>query len=70
MTVKELMYELERFEPSIEVMILDSFNGGGCPRSINLGPARKTITAKMADEAADCEGKVGHGVVVLGFGCY
>jgi hypothetical protein len=70
MTNAQLIVRLESFHPDIEVMILDGFNGGGEPREINLGPNRRTITEKNADEGADCEGKVGRAVIVLGYGCY
>lgn len=70
MTVKELIEQLVRFKPDIEVMILDSFNGGGYPRSINFGPIKNTITEDMANATADCEDRVGNDVIVLGFGCY
>lgn len=56
--------------PNMDVMILDGFNGGGEPRDLNLGPSPHTITEKNAKEGADCEGKVGKEVLVIGFGCY
>jgi hypothetical protein len=70
MTVKELIARLEKLNPDNEIMILDSFNGGGCPREINLGPVLRTVTAENADDAADCENLEGQSVYVIGFGCY
>lgn len=57
-------------DPTLEVMILDGFNGGGEPRDINLGPTEQVITQDNADEGADCEGKVGQKVLIIGYGCY
>ncbi len=70
MTKAQLIARLESFHPDTEVMILDGFNGGGEPREINLGPTRRTITEQNAKEGADCEGKVGRAVIILGYGCY
>jgi hypothetical protein len=70
MTVSELIDQLSDYLPDIEVMILDGFNGGGTPRTINLGPRASTITPKDAEDAADCEDRVGEPIVVLGYGCY
>lgn len=54
----------------MEVMILDGNNGGGAPRTINLGPKEKVIREEHAEDAADCEDIVGHIVVAMGYGCY
>lgn len=70
MTVGQLIKRLLAHDLNQEVMILDSFNGAGMPREINLGPAEQGITQVDADDCADCEDKVGQVVVVLGFGCY
>ena len=56
--------------PDKDIMILDGFNGGGIPRTINLGPCDQTITEADANEAADCEGSIGKEVLVIGYGCY
>lgn len=56
--------------PEKEVMILDGFNGGGSPRTINLGPSVYSITQLDADETGDCEDRVGEEIIRLGFGCY
>jgi len=50
--------------------VLDGFNGGGLPRTINLGPTSRQITPDYARETADCEGLVGKDVLVVGYGCY
>lgn len=69
-TVGDLVQRLSAFDQKSPCMILDGNNGGGSPRTINLGPVSHTITQSEADDAADCEGKVGETVVVIGFGCY
>jgi hypothetical protein len=50
------------FRPDAEVMILDGFNGGGDPCEIT--------TKKEADGGADCDGRAGESVLVIGYGCY
>ncbi len=70
MNVKELADRLSMFRPDAEVMILDGFNGGGDPREINFGPCTHKITKKEANGGADCEGRAGESVLVIGYGCY
>jgi hypothetical protein len=70
MKIKELIAALELCDPEQEVMILDGFNGGGSPRTINFGPCLHLVDQKEADDAADCEDLVGQHVQVLGYGCY
>jgi hypothetical protein len=70
MNIKQLIDRLNSYNPNTEVMILDSFNGGGEPREINLGPSEQIITKQNAKDGADCEGKIGNKVVILGYGCY
>lgn len=70
MKVGQLIKALEAFDAKKEVMILDGFNGGGTPRTINLGPALREVTESDADEASDCEGLIGQTVVRMGYGCY
>ncbi len=70
MKISTLIDSLNSYDPSTEVMILDGFNGGGDPREINLGPSERVITEQNAKDGADCEGKVGETVVVLGYGSY
>lgn len=68
--VQQLMEQLGRSDPNAEVMILDGHNSGGAPREINMGPTVRVISQADADDGADCEGKVGKSVVVMGYGCY
>jgi hypothetical protein len=70
MTVSELISELSQYDPSLEVMILDGFNGSGTPREINLGPVTQLISEEDGQESADCEWMVGDEVVIMGYGCY
>jgi hypothetical protein len=70
MTVAQLKKRLEAFPDDAEVMILDGFNGGGEPRTINFGPIEHTITGENANECGDCEGKVGAEIALIGYGCY
>ncbi len=71
MTRIQLQNLLSQFPEDMEVMILDSFNGGGEPREINLGPLKRIITKENIDNGADCEDKeVGQTIIVLGYGCY
>lgn len=70
MTIKELVDRLQEFPLDTEVMVLDGFNGGGYPRTINFGPRQDIITKDMADNAGDCEELVGQTVIVMGYGCY
>jgi hypothetical protein len=69
-TAKELIAKLQQFNPESEVMVLDSHNGGGTPRTINLGPTFHHLTAGDSEEAADCEDRIGELVVLMGYGCY
>lgn len=70
MKVRELLERLAPYDPDTEIMVLDGFNGGGLPRTINLGPMSRQITSDYAREVADCEGLVGKDVLVVGYGCY
>jgi hypothetical protein len=70
MTVKELIEALSKYNLESQVMILDSFNGGGYLRTINLGPVEKQVTQEMAEECADSEEFEGELVIALGYGCY
>ena len=38
MKVKELIERLKEYDGETEITILDGFNGGGKPRTINFGP--------------------------------
>lgn len=70
MNIKDLIERLSDYPIDMEVMILDSFNGGGHPREINLGPKTHIISKRDADECVDCKGIVGQQVIVIGYGCY
>jgi hypothetical protein len=70
MTAAQLMERLAKLPPNREVMILDGENGGGVPRSITLSPTDRIITKTDSDDTSDCEGKVGMGVTIIGYGCY
>lgn len=71
MKIKELIARLQKIDPEKEIMILDGFNGGGAPRTINFGPVGRTIKAVDQEDSADCEEfELGTEVVVIGFGCY
>ncbi len=56
--------------PEMEIMILDGFNGGGVPRTINLGPIKHHITAKEGLLSADCGDRLWEEVLLIGFGSY
>lgn len=70
MTIKTLIERLSTYDPNTEVMILDGFNCGGYPRTINVGPYLRTIKKNEEKDCGDCEGKVGKQVVLMGYGCY
>jgi len=70
MQVKDLIEALKELDPQQEIMILDGFNGGGTPRTINIGPISHKIIAQEAEEAGDCEDLLGQTVYVIGYGCY
>ena len=73
MNISELIKDLQAIkatEGDIQVMILDGFNGGGTPRTINKGPSLTVIRQGDAARAADCEGRVGEKIVCMGYGCY
>jgi hypothetical protein len=70
MTIKELIARLAEHNPEREVMVLDSHNGGGNPRAINLGPHLHRINADDCEATGDCEDREGEMVVTMGYGCY
>ena len=70
MTVSELIRELQQFDSSADVMILDGFNGSGTPREINLGPMTQLISEEDGNNSADCEMIVGEEVIIMGYGFY
>jgi hypothetical protein len=77
MKISELIAELREFDPDMEVVILDGFNGGGQPRTINFGPAEwdAEILEEMAGidcelDYSDIDSQPGTSIVVMGYGCY
>jgi hypothetical protein len=70
MKVQELIEALMKLPQDQEVMVLDGSNGGGHPRTLNLGPLQRAIRQVDVNETADCEERYGEWVVVLGYGCY
>lgn len=56
--------------PDLEVAIIDGFNGGGEPRTINYGPHVRDVNIEHSSYITDdIETKAGS-IVVMGFGCY
>ena len=73
MLTSELIAKLQKlFKESgdVEVMVLDGFNGGGYPRTINLGPKAYQLSEEDAYDSSDCEERVGETVIQMGYGCY
>jgi hypothetical protein len=71
MTIAELREQLSEFPDDMEIMILDGFNGGGgVLLEINIRLWTRTITDEDVADTADCEGRVGEAVVVIGYGSY
>lgn len=77
MRVRDLIQRLQQFDGSLEVAILDGFNGGGEPRAINFGPhldgdeqARNIGYAKTSLSYADLDTYQGNTIVIMGYGCY
>ena len=56
--------------PDHEVTILDGFNGGGDPRTINLGPSVRNLNeTNVKYDTDDIETQNGD-IIALGYGCY
>ena len=72
MTKDELIGRLNAIEGNPEVCILDGFNGGGEPRTINLGPhltkMKPTPFVTYDDSDIDTDGD--GSVIMMGYGCY
>jgi hypothetical protein len=71
MTKDELIARLMKIEGNPEVVILDGFNGGGEPRTINFGPSLQDVQPSEyvkydTDDIETQEGKI----LLMGFGCY
>ncbi len=71
MTIRELKERINEFDDSLEIMILDGFNGQGKKRTLNFGPKSSSINKKDYEEGgADSQNKFGNKVVLIGYGCY
>lgn len=70
MTINQLIKKLQQYDPNLDVMINDSNNNGNYPRTINFGPVLRKIQEFQVEQVADCEGKLGEKVIIIGFGCY
>jgi hypothetical protein len=77
MKISELIAKLGEYDPDMEVVILDGFNGGGQPRTINLGPCEwdAETLEEMAEmdcepDYSDIDSKPGTPIVIMGYGCY
>lgn len=71
MNKKQFIEHLAKFPDDTEIMVLDSFNGGGSKRDINFTPSQlRTITQEDEEECGDCKGRVGENVILIGFGFY
>lgn len=74
MNIKELINRLQKFDPQLEVTILDSFNGG-MPRTINFVPTlfdpsdnSQTFEDDTAQDYSDIRTPVGMPIVIMGYG--
>jgi len=76
MLVMQLIEQLSQLPQTLEVTILDGFNGGGIPRDINLTPhvydpkEWEWTTNKERDDYSDIHTPTGQPIVVMGYGCY
>ena len=77
MKISELIAQLQELDPETEVAILDGFNGGGQPRTVNFGPVLWDAEAleemralAMTPDYADLTSPAGTPIVVMGYGCY
>lgn len=74
MTKSELIDRLNAIPGDPEICILDGFNGGGAPRTINFGPLLFNGMAEFAgDERADYSDICSAAetpIIVIGYGCY
>lgn len=71
MTVSELLHSLWELDGNLEVAILDGHNGGGQPRTLNLGPHLEERDGNGDDrDTSDLCDIEASSWVVLGYGCY
>lgn len=66
----EMIKKLQELPPDGELMIIDSFNGNGVPRTINLGPVEHVVTELEESICDDNENLTGKTVYIIGYGCY
>ncbi len=77
MKIRELIEDLMRYDPELEVAVLDGFNGGGQPRALNFGPSlwddeqlQEMKEFDVAPDYSDLSTPEGKSIVVIGYGCY
>lgn len=74
MKVSDLIQRLERLPQDMEVTIVDGFNGGGQPRTINFGPHVETWDSNKhcsdRHDFSDINASEGQDIVTMGYGCY
>jgi hypothetical protein len=77
MTVGDLINKLSAFDARTEITILDGFNGGGIPRTINFGPIlfdpqdkERTFNGDEMQDYSDLDTPSGQKIIVMGYGSY
>ncbi len=77
MLVKDMIARLEKFDPELEMTVLDGFNGGGQSRTINFGPRifdpadkEHTFDGDENQNYEDVETAPGQKIVMMGYGFY
>lgn len=66
-TMIQRLMDMRKLYGNIEVAILDDFNGGGEPRTINCGPLVEDVN--KLEELDDINTREGM-IVLMGYGCY
>jgi len=70
MNKEEMIKALQKLPDGTEVVILDGFNGGGQPITINFGVSLQPIKNEFYSyNTADIETKRGS-IALIGYGCY
>ena len=75
MKKSEMIHRLNEIEGDPEITILDGFNAGGQPRTINFGPLLwvqegHTFRGDPRQDYADIESKPGADIIIMGYGFY
>jgi hypothetical protein len=77
MKKSELIKILNKIEGDFEITILDGFNAGGIPRTINHGPIywnpldrQHTFDGDERQDYSDIDSPSGTPIIVMGYGCY